>query len=129
VFFSANISKNLINRLAFMDHAHLYRTELASLGYGRPVWEPDPGTLYDCIQIGDVGYFQNERFLPLFNILPPNDSNRNRRLPFPQPDFPALELPDNCPATHNTTPLKADLHAVDSNLVFSVSGGISRWGF
>ena len=111
-----------------MDHAHLYRSELASLCYGRPVWEPDPGTLYDCIQIGDVGYFQNEKFLPLFNILPPNDSNRNRRLPLnPQPDFPALQLPDNFPATHNTTPLNVALHAVDSSLDFSA--GISRWVF
>jgi hypothetical protein len=107
-----------------MDHVRLYRNELTHLGYGNPVWEPNPDTLYDRVRIGDVGYFQNEKFVPLFNILPPDDSTRHRRLPFPQPNFPALYLPDGRPTTHNTNPLQAGVYALESSLNFSASVGI-----
>lgn len=108
-----------------MSHVRLYRNELTHLGHGNPVWEPNPGSLYDRVRIGDVGYFQNEKFLPLFNILPP-DSNPNRRLPFPQPDFPSLSLPANFPTTHDTNPLEAGVYALESSLTISASVGVDR---
>ena len=112
-----------------MNHVRLYRNELTHLGYGNPVWEPNPGTLYNCICIGDVGYFQNDQFMPLFNVLPSDDlddSNRNCRLPFPQPDFPSLYLPANYPATQNRNPLEAGVHALESSLTFLASVGVNR---
>lgn len=109
-----------------MNHIHLYRNELTHLGYGNPVWEPNPDTLYDRIRIGDVGYFQNDQFMPLFNILSPDNSNRSCRLPFPQPNFQALDLPDNYPTTHRRNPLQAGVYALESSLNFSASVGVNR---
>ena len=114
------------------DYSDLYRNELIHLGYGNPIWEPNPGRLYDCVRIGDVGYFENHQFIPLFNILAPSDSddsNRNRRLPFPQPNFPVLHLP--VIATYPTTqedrnPLQAGVYALESSLTFSASVGLDR---
>ena len=106
------------------SHPDLYRNELTRLGYGKPIWEPNPDTLYDCVRIGDVGYFQNDQFLPLFNILAPSDSNRNRPLPFPQPtNFPALYLPATHPTTQNRNPLQAGVYALESSLTFAASVG------
>ena len=110
-----------------MNHSILYRNELTHLGYGNPIWEPNPGILYDCVRIGDVGYLQNDKFIPLFNILAPSDdSTRNRLLPFPQPNFPALYLPANLPITHDRNPLQAGVYALESDLTFSASVGLDR---
>ena len=109
-----------------MNHVRLYRNELTQLGHGNPVWEPNPDVLYDRIRIGDVGYFQNDQFIPLFNILPPNDLNRNCRLPFPQPNFEALDIPDNYPTTQSRNPLQAGVYALESSLTFSASVGVDR---
>ena len=110
------------------SHPDLYRNELIRLKYGNTIWEPNPGTLYDCVRIGDVGYFHNDQFMPLFNILAPSDdSNRNRRLPFPQPtNFPALDLPATYPTTQNRHPLQAGVYALESSLTFSASVGLDR---
>ena len=62
--------------------------------------------------------------MPIFNILPPDDSNPNRHLPFvPQPDFPPLRLIGT--PTHRTNPL-AGVYALERGLTFSISGGIER---
>ena len=107
-----------------MNESDLYRNELTLLGHGNPIWEPNPGTLYDCIRIGDVGYFLNNQFIPFFNILAPSDdSNQNRRLPFPQPttsDFPLLCLPATYPTTQeDRNPLHAGVYALESSLTCS----------
>lgn len=112
-----------------MNHARLYRDELTHLRYGNPVWEPNPDILYDRIRIGDVGYFQSDQFIPLFSILAPDVSNRNCRLPFPQPNFPALDLPYNYPVTHQRNPLQAGVYALESSLTFSASVDVNRWAF
>jgi hypothetical protein len=110
------------------SHPDLYRNELTCLGYGNPIWEPNPDTLYDCVRIGDVGYFQNDQFLPLFNILAPSDgSDPNCPLPFPQPpNFPVLHLPATHPTTQNRNPLQAGVYALESSLTFSASVGLDR---
>jgi hypothetical protein len=111
------------------NHESHYVTELMYLGNGRPVWEPNPDALYDCVMIGDVGYFKNGKFVPLFNVLPTDNSTRRRRaLPFPQPDFPPLHLGGN-PTTDRRNPLAAGVHALEKNLTFSISGGVVRLAF
>jgi hypothetical protein len=108
-----------------MSHSQLYRNELTHLGYGNPIWEPNP-THYDCVRIGDVGFFLNDQFMPLFNILDSSDdSNRNRRLPFPQPNFPTLNLPDY-PNIQVRNPLQAGVHALESSSTFSASVRFDR---
>ena len=64
----------------------------------------------------------------LFNILAPSDdSNLNRRLPFPQPtNFPALYLPETHPTTQIRHPLQAGIYALESSLTFSASVGLNR---
>lgn len=109
-----------------MDHACLYRNELIRLRHGNPVWEPDPDNLYDRIKIGDVGCFDNDRFMPLFSILPLDDSNRNRHLEFPQSDFEVLALPDNVRTTHHRNPLQAGVHGHESNLNISAAMEVDR---
>ncbi|KAF8816224.1 hypothetical protein BYT27DRAFT_7077737 [Phlegmacium glaucopus] len=109
-----------------LDHESLYLTELIYLGNGCPVWEPNPDTLYDCVRIGDVGYFQNGTFVPLFNILLPPNSNQDRGLPFPPPNFPPLRLPSN--STYRRNPLRAGVHALETSLTFSISGGVDSPG-
>ena len=121
--------KGVVNSI--MNHSSLYQNELTHLGYGKPVWEPNPDILYDCIRIGDVGYFHNDQFLPLFNILPPasggDDLDRNHRgLPFPQPNFQPLDIPDNLPTAHRRNPLQAGVYALESSLTFSLSVGVDR---
>jgi hypothetical protein len=60
-----------------MDDSKIFREEFA-IQYptlGRPLWEPDPGGLYDAVQVGDVGFIRHGYFYCLFNALvdhPPN---------------------------------------------------------
>ena len=35
------------------------------------IWEPDPGRLYDRVEVGDVGFFREGYFCRLFNALRP----------------------------------------------------------
>ena len=41
--------------------------------YGHALWEPNPGGLYHAIEVGDVGYILQGKFLRLFNALLPAD--------------------------------------------------------
>ena len=94
------------------------------LGYGNPVWEPSPDTLYDRVRIGDVGYFDRGKFFPMFNILPLDDSTPNRRFPFnQQPNCPKLYLPSGGPTNYPPTPLQPGVYALESSLT---SAGVDR---
>lgn len=43
--------------------------------YGRALWEPDPGGLYDSVAVGHIGFIRDGCFYSLFNALsPPSDS-------------------------------------------------------
>jgi len=56
-----------------MDDSKTFREELA-IQYptlGRPLWEPDPGGLYNAVQVGDVGFIRHGYFYRLFNALSP----------------------------------------------------------
>ena len=71
-----------------MDDSKTLREELA-IQYptlGRPLWEPDPGGLYNAVQVGDVGFIRHGYFYCLFNALPPRDPPDHP--PESDPDFP-----------------------------------------
>ena len=58
-----------------MDDSKKFREELA-IQYptlGRALWVPDPGRLYDAVQVGDVGFIRHGYFTCLFNALLPRD--------------------------------------------------------
>jgi hypothetical protein len=54
-----------------MDDSKTFREELA-IQYptlGRALWEPDPGGLFNAVQVGDVGFIRHGYFYCLFNAL------------------------------------------------------------
>ena len=58
-----------------MDSSKTFREDLA-IQYptlGRALWEPDPGGLYNAVQVGDVGFIHHGYFTRLFNALSPRD--------------------------------------------------------
>lgn len=54
-----------------------YAEQLIGLGYGLPLWQPEP-TKFGEVQIGDVGYMFEGGFYRLFNALLPKDDPANR---------------------------------------------------
>ena len=60
-----------------------YREQLWSLYQGLPLWEPNPGGLYDRVSIGDVGYVSEGAFIRMFNVRLPWDDESNRRFGIP----------------------------------------------
>jgi hypothetical protein len=59
-----------------MDDSKTFREQLA-IQYptlGRALWEPDPGGLYNAVQVGDVGFIRHGYFYCLFNALPLRDA-------------------------------------------------------
>ncbi|KAI9430497.1 hypothetical protein F5148DRAFT_990565 [Russula earlei] len=54
-----------------MGDCNTFREELA-LRYptlGHALWQPNPGVLYDVVEVGDVGLIRGGRFHRLFNAL------------------------------------------------------------
>lgn len=51
-----------------MAPPEIYASELATLGYGYPLWFPEPDPLKGEVQIGDVGFIKDGIFTRLFNI-------------------------------------------------------------
>jgi hypothetical protein len=59
-----------------MSDCNSFREELAIRypNHGHALWEPDPGGLYDSVEVGDVGFIRNGYFYRMFNALvPPRD--------------------------------------------------------
>lgn len=64
-----------------------YREKLAIKypTHGHALWEPDPGGLYDVVEVGDVGFISREGyFCRLFNALHPRDHTDRHALNYPQ---------------------------------------------
>src|SRR6266567_3445772 len=71
-----------------MDNSKTFRDELA-IQYptlGRALW-PDPGGLYNAVQVGDVGFIRHGYFTRLFNALSPQDCPPDHP-PESDPHFP-----------------------------------------
>ena len=72
-----------------MDSSKTFRDELA-IQYptlGRGLWDPDPGGLYNAVQVGDVGFIRHGYFTRLFNALSPQDHPSDHP-PESDPQFP-----------------------------------------
>jgi hypothetical protein len=56
-----------------MAHYDIFRHHLAIKfpAYGHALWDPDPGSLYPAVEVGDVGYIREGKFHRLFNVLLP----------------------------------------------------------
>lgn len=68
-----------------------YAETLVSQGYGLPLWFPEPGKQGD-VEIGDVGFVNEGRFIRLFNaMLPATDPVNAGGVP---DDFTVLEVDD-----------------------------------
>jgi hypothetical protein len=56
--------------------------------YGHALWEPNPGGLYHAIEVGDVGYILQGKFLRLFNALLPADHPSHEKCGVPESHEP-----------------------------------------
>ncbi len=69
----------------------IYAEKLFPLGYGHPLWIPEPSREVGEVRIGDIGYLSDGRFCFLFNCIYPTDDPINTRgTPV---DFQPLEVP------------------------------------
>lgn len=58
-----------------MGDCNTFREELAIAypNHGHALWDPDPGGLYDSVEVGDIGIIRDGYFYCLFNALHPRD--------------------------------------------------------
>ncbi len=80
-----------------MDDSKTFREELA-IQYptlGHALWEPDPGRLYNAVQVGDVGFVRHGYFYCLFNALllsdAPSDHSSESDPVYPHYDLQRLQ--------------------------------------
>ncbi|RDX43503.1 hypothetical protein OH76DRAFT_1192777 [Lentinus brumalis] len=57
----------------------IYAKELLHLGFGHPLWIPEPSPESGEVQLGDVGYLSQGKFCFLFNCMRGADDQVNRR--------------------------------------------------
>lgn len=55
----------------------LYERSLSTLGYGLPLWFPEPETSRGEIQVGDVGFKRPGEFVRIFNTMKPEGDRAN----------------------------------------------------
>jgi hypothetical protein len=69
-----------------MTHYEIFREQLAIKysAFGHALWEPSPGRLYRCAEVGDVGYVRGGKFHRLFNALLPADHETHRTFGVPE---------------------------------------------
>jgi hypothetical protein len=68
---------------------YIYRDQLTSLYHGLALWDPDPGNLYETVEIGDVGYVTDAGyFVRMFNVQLASDHPSNRTICEPDPYEP-----------------------------------------
>ncbi|TFK84726.1 hypothetical protein K466DRAFT_496053 [Polyporus arcularius HHB13444] len=57
----------------------IYAKELRDLGFGQPLWIPEPSPESGEVQLGDVGYLSQGKFCFLFNCMRSADDPVNRK--------------------------------------------------
>ena len=68
-----------------MDTAwNIYAKQLMPLGFGYPLWGPEPDPDLGEVRIGDVGYLQEGYFCVLFNTMRGADDPVNSRKGVPE---------------------------------------------
>ena len=63
---------------------NVYESQLALLGYGLPLWFPEPDDTQGPVEIGDVGYMFDGSFRKLFNVTKPIDDPNSMPSKFTQ---------------------------------------------
>ena len=63
---------------------NIYEDQLFRVGYGLPLWHPEPNSYDDDlgdvpVEVGSVGWKHNGKFKVLFNSMRPEDHPVNRR--------------------------------------------------
>ena len=58
-----------------MGDCNIFREELGIRypDHGHALWNPDPGGLYNAVEVGDVGFIRRGCFYRLFNALLPGN--------------------------------------------------------
>ncbi|KAI0060015.1 hypothetical protein BV25DRAFT_1005416 [Artomyces pyxidatus] len=73
-------------------NAHVYRQQLAGLGYGYPLWQPGCEHAAPRVLLGDVGFVRHGRFFRLFNVhLPEHHPLQTHGVPDNFEDIPLDE--------------------------------------
>ena len=57
--------------------SEIYASQLVHLGYGHPLWRPEP-TKFGDVEIGDVGFIDDGCFYRLFNAIRSKDDPINK---------------------------------------------------
>ncbi|KZT67825.1 hypothetical protein DAEQUDRAFT_766790 [Daedalea quercina L-15889] len=73
------------SRSALRRHSpsDVYAQQLYPLGYGYPLWDPEPLRSSDEVFVGDVGFVKDGAFYRAFNASKPGDDPVNSELGFP----------------------------------------------
>ena len=56
----------------------IYTEQLFPIGFGHPLWVPEPIDNRE-VHVGDIGWFENGGFRPLFNSMKPSDDSANKQ--------------------------------------------------
>ena len=108
-----------ISHSSSMDDCYTFREELAITHplHGHALWEPDPGGLYDAVEVGDVGFIREGCFYSLFNALcPPTNPDLDG------PKYPPRLRPKKSPHIRSS---RDNQRYFCSKNVTKVSGGTS----
>src|SRR6266404_6942623 len=80
-----------------MSHYDTFRAQLtiAHPAFGHALWDPDPGTQYPAVEVGDVGFVRQGKFHRLFNTLYPETHPSNQRFGVPEDHEILLPTPNH----------------------------------
>ena len=88
----------------------IYARRLMHLGYGHPLWGPEPCERFGEVRLGDVGYLQDGHFCFLFNAMCPADDPVNSQRGVP-PNFVVFHPPDAVPIHRSHAITQTRLHS------------------
>ncbi|KAI0787285.1 hypothetical protein C8Q74DRAFT_1196659 [Fomes fomentarius] len=100
----------------------IYAEQLLPLGYGHPLWVPEPGVESGEVRIGDVGYLRAGGFRFMFNSTHNSDDPINRRMGVPS-EFRAFDPPEQMFVRRPNEIMQTQLHSssLRSNSVAGVA--------
>ncbi|KAI0749240.1 hypothetical protein C8Q80DRAFT_1218489 [Daedaleopsis nitida] len=101
----------------------IYAEQLLPLGYGHPLWVPEPCVEAGQVRIGDVGYLRAGGFRFMFNSTSGGDHPINRRMGIPS-GFRVFELPEHLVVRRPNEIIQTQLHSA-SLRSSSVAGALS----
>ena len=106
-----------------------YAQELFPLGFGHPLWYPQPSGLTgnEKIDIGDVGYIEDGAFVRLFNVT--KGAHREKNKVHELPEFRVLPLPDVSTGLYRKLPEEIKSRAVSSHSISVVDGSVNVEGY